>query len=39
MGIVDYGATQSGVVVLALPCVILFLYSSATTYVASCPAR
>jgi multiple sugar transport system permease protein len=25
MGIVDYGATQSGVVVLALPCVILFL--------------
>lgn len=25
MGIVDYGATQAGVVVLALPCVILFL--------------
>lgn len=25
MGIVDYGATQAGVVVLALPCVVLFL--------------
>ncbi len=25
MGIIDYGATQAGVVVLALPCVILFL--------------
>jgi multiple sugar transport system permease protein len=25
MGIVDYGATEAGVVVLALPCVILFL--------------
>jgi multiple sugar transport system permease protein len=25
MGIVDYGATQAGVVVLALPCVLLFL--------------
>lgn len=25
MGIVDYGATQAGVVVLALPCIVLFL--------------
>ncbi len=25
MGIVDYGATEAGVVVLALPCVVLFL--------------
>jgi multiple sugar transport system permease protein len=25
MGVVDYGATEAGVVVLALPCVILFL--------------
>ncbi|WP_265520475.1 carbohydrate ABC transporter permease [Oerskovia flava] len=25
MGVVDYGATQAGVVVLALPCVVLFL--------------
>ncbi len=25
MGIVDYGATEAGVVVLALPCVLLFL--------------
>lgn len=25
MGIVDYGATQAGVVVLAVPCVVLFL--------------
>jgi multiple sugar transport system permease protein len=25
MGIVDYGATEAGVVVLALPCIILFL--------------
>ena len=25
MGIIDYGATQAGVVVLALPCVVLFL--------------
>jgi multiple sugar transport system permease protein len=26
MGAIDYGATESGVVVLALPCVILFLF-------------
>ncbi len=25
MGIVDYGATEAGVVVLALPCILLFL--------------
>lgn len=25
MGVIDYGATQAGVVVLALPCVLLFL--------------
>ena len=25
MGIIDYGATEAGVVVLALPCVLLFL--------------
>ena len=25
MGVIDYGATQAGVVVMALPCVILFL--------------
>ena len=25
MGAIDYGATEAGVVVMALPCVILFL--------------
>ena len=25
MGVVDYGATEAGVVVLAVPCVLLFL--------------
>ena len=25
MGIIDYGATEAGVVVLAVPCVLLFL--------------
>ena len=25
MGVVDYGATEAGVVVLALPCIVLFL--------------
>jgi multiple sugar transport system permease protein len=25
MGVVDYGATEAGVVILALPCVVLFL--------------
>ena len=25
MGAIDYGATQAGVVVMALPCIILFL--------------
>jgi multiple sugar transport system permease protein len=25
MGQIDYGATQAGVVVMAIPCVILFL--------------
>ena len=25
MGVIDYGATEAGVVVMALPCLILFL--------------
>jgi multiple sugar transport system permease protein len=25
MGVIDYGATQAGVTVLAIPCVVLFL--------------
>jgi multiple sugar transport system permease protein len=25
MGVIDYGATEAGVVVLALPCIVLFL--------------
>ena len=29
MGVIDYGATEAGVVVLALPCIVLFLAAAA----------
>ena len=38
-GAIDYGATEAGVVVMAVPCLVLFLLLQRTTCAASCRAR
>jgi len=37
MGLVDFGSTEAGVVVMAIPCIVFSCCSSGTTFAASCP--